>query len=338
MSGPRILHVVVGHGLATYFLNAVRSIRASAPGDDLLLVDNASPDPSLRRALEILAEGDERIELVVGDENDVEANGKVGSLYAAYELAFARAIEGGYDLVHLVQGDMQTLFWDGEVVERALQLFSSHPRCVNLHMLALSRDKRLTDELVPSATDGVLALAKYGLTDTGLYHLGRWHDLGVSFGGAEQSHSHQYLREGLEVLCHPWPTDAPIPWPAVIRHGVQRGREVECRGAFLLRPLSPAQVQALKASTTPVWLEDVCVPWGWTCLTPMWVTGVDSIDYWVLRYRDARQNGLSRLLPRLERRGVDPGVGGVLAAPFRPSPLRLLVGPLAGGIARRRRA
>src|SRR6266536_4608964 len=48
---PRILHVVVGYRLGRYFLNAVRSVRAAAPGDPLLIVDNASPDPELRGEL-----------------------------------------------------------------------------------------------------------------------------------------------------------------------------------------------------------------------------------------------------------------------------------------------
>ena len=41
---PRVLHVVVGYGLRTYFLNAVRSVLATAPADPLLIIDNASPD------------------------------------------------------------------------------------------------------------------------------------------------------------------------------------------------------------------------------------------------------------------------------------------------------
>src|SRR5579875_2223703 len=89
---PRVLHVVVGHGLATYFLNAVRSVRATSPGDHLLVIDNASPDPALRGDLKRIADADDLTEVVFRDENDVRGNGKVGSLYAAYGIAFERAI------------------------------------------------------------------------------------------------------------------------------------------------------------------------------------------------------------------------------------------------------
>jgi hypothetical protein len=42
-SAPTVLHVVVGHGLPRYFLNTIESVRATAPQDRVLVIDNASP-------------------------------------------------------------------------------------------------------------------------------------------------------------------------------------------------------------------------------------------------------------------------------------------------------
>ena len=104
---------------------------------------------------------------------------------------------------------------------------------------------------------------------------------------------------------------------------------------YLLKPLSPQEV-ALVKQQDHTWLEDVCIPWGWMCLTPMWVTGLDSIDYWVLRYRDARRHGLAHFLPRIELRGLDKGKSLLsLHAPFRPSLLRLLIVAPAKELGRR---
>ena len=60
----------------------------------------------------------------------------------------------------------------------------------------------------------------------------------------------------------------------------------------------------------------------------MWVSGLDSIDYWVLRYRDARKNGLSHVLPRPDLRGVDRRDRGALlkTGRYRPSPFALFIG------------
>ena len=319
-----MLHVVVGHGLPRYFLNTLHSVRATAPDDHLLVIDNASPDAGLRQELRRIAEEDDQVDLILRSANDLTHNRKVGSLYDAYQVAFDQAIARGFDLVHLLQGDFQMLWWDAELVRKSLDIFNSNPQCVNMLMQFLSRDNKLTDALVISSTDGLARLSKYGLCDTGLYHLGRWQARSMRFGIAEQDHGKRYLNEGLEVLCHPWPTDAPIPWPAVIRNGVQRGREVATPKPFLLRSLPPEEIARVKGATWMVWLEDVCIPWGWACLTPMWVTGLDSMDYWALRYRDARRNGLRHLLPRLDLRGMDNGGHRKRIMPYRPSLFRLL--------------
>ena len=331
-AAPTVLHVVIGHGLPIYFMNSVRSLRATTRTDAMLVIDNGSQDTSLKKDLAAFVAEQDNVELMYLADTHPSVNTKVGSLYSAMRAAFAYAVEHGFDLVHVVQGDMQTLFWDADVVEKALELFAGYPRCVNVYTVVMSRDKMLTDELADSGTQGIYRLRQYGLTDTGIYHLGRWAAYQMSFIESETAHASKYLWAGFEVVCHPWPVDAPIPWPAVVRRGTQRGREVRTTRPYLLRPLPPEDVARLKVSSRPIWLEDVCVPWGWVCLTPMWTTGLDSIDYWVLRWRDARQNGWARALPRVERRGADPHRFRFMrGTPFRPPLLRLLVSaPLRG--------
>ena len=324
---PRVLHVVVGHGLPRCFLNAVRSVRAAAPLDDVLVIDNASPDEALRRQLLRLGDADDHMDVVLRTVNDVQVNAKVGSLYAAYDVAFSYALERGFDLLHLIQGDFQVLWWDSDVVARSIDLFQAHPKCVNIQTVLFSRDKMLTDELEESTSAGVLKLSKYGLADTGVYHLARWKALGMRFEETEQLHAQRYLDEGMEVLCHPWPTDAPIPWPPVIRRGLPIGREVRTVKPYLLRPPSAEIIAELKQPAHRTWFEDICIPWGWVCVTPMFATSLDSVDYWVFRYRDAKQNGLSHVLPRLATRGATWGDLLRTRPPFqhRPSFVQLFV-------------
>jgi hypothetical protein len=333
---PRVLHVIVGHGLPRYFLNAVRSLRAVAPADGLLIIDNASPQAELRAELQRLADADGNTELILRSANDLRVNRKVGGLYDAYEIAFEHALAQGFDLLHLVQGDFQVMWWDDELVRKSWALYESHPRCVNILTQIMSRDRMLTEELATTAS-GLVKMRDYGLTDTGLYHLRRWRDLGMRFSTAEQIHAKRYLDEGLEVLCHPWPADAPIPWPAVVRNGAQKGREVATGKPFLLRPLTSGQIAALKSAADGVWLEDWCVPWGWVCRTPMWVSDLGSIDYWVLRYRDARHNGLRHALPRRETRGVERADRRARLGwyRYRPSIFRLFVAVPASEAIRR---
>ena len=41
----------------------------------------------------------------------------------------------------------------------------------------------------PAGPDRLRSLRWYGLTDTGLYHLGRWRDRGMRFGPSEREHA-----------------------------------------------------------------------------------------------------------------------------------------------------
>jgi hypothetical protein len=323
--GPtgRVLHVVVGHGLRTYFLNAVRSVRTTAPDDEILIVDNASPDTGLRVELARISAEDPHMRLLLRDSNDL-TNGKVGGLYDAYREAFALATNEGFDYLHLVQGDMQVLWWDDEVVSRAAELFDSEVRCVNIYTVLLTSDRAFSDEIEQLGRGEPSKLRHYGLTDTGLYHLGRWREFDMSFADNEREHAQKYLAQCFTVICHPWPTDAPIPWPAVVRKGVQRGREIVPRKPFLLRPLSPESIAELKQRSW-TWLEDVCIPWGWTCLTPMGTTHLGP-DYWAARRQDAASHGLISSLPRWERRGLDVGRWNPFwRSQYRPSLLKLIV-------------
>lgn len=324
---PKVLHVVVGHGLPAYFLNAVRSVRDTSPSDHLLVIDNASPVSALRAELQRIADTDELVDVIFRTENDIRLNGKVGSLYTAYETAFDYAIASGFSLVHLMQADFQMMWWDADLVARSMQIFDSHPQCVNIQLQIFSSDMQLTDEVDSAGADDLRRLRGYGLTDSGLYHLGRWQAMGMRFGRSEQEHGQRYLRDGLEVLCHPWPTDVPIPWPAVVRDGVQRGREVATSKPFLIKPLTAAQIDWVKSGRVAVWREDLCVPWGWACATPMWATDLNSMDFWVMRYRDAKKNGIGRLFPRLQLSGVDRGKRLTLIGryQYRPSIFALFV-------------
>ena len=323
-SSSRVLHAVVGCKLPVSFTNCVRSIRFLAPDDDLLIVDNNSQLPDLTRALSSIAQND-RVRLITRDRNEL-LNRKVGGLYDAYREIMAIAVEEEYEFVHLVQGDMQMLWWDDTVVARARDLFEKHPQCVELFTLAMPGFWRLGDDLEIAPVGQPLRIKHYGLCDIGLIHLGRWRDLGVQFRDVEIEHGREWLERGFRVVCHPWPTVAQIPWPAVVRDGHQRGSEVPLQQQFLLRPLDAREIDTVKTPGQSTWMEDICIPWGWQCLTPMWNTDLSRHYYWMYTYRDIRSRGPAAL-PRWERRGLLT-TGRVPRSLRRPSLWRVLFQPL----------
>jgi hypothetical protein len=323
----RVLHAIVGHKLPVYFANAINSVLSVTTNDDVLVVDNASNLPALTQDLQSTAAREPRVRLLLRESNDTTRNSKVGGLYDAYNEVMEHALREGYDYLHIMQHDMQLLWWDETVPQLASEIFAEYAECVNIPTLALPRHTGLSDS-VEHVKPKLLLLQNYGLTDTGLYDLAKCRALGIRFGDSEAAHALQYRREGLRVFCHPLPTVAPIPWPAVVRAGKVKGREVQPREKFLLRPLTDAQISQVKESTETIWLESICIPWGWTCLTPYWVTDLRTIDYWVFRYRDTRSRGLRAAWPRWERRGLPVGasVRGVQRLPSFGR-LRLVIQP-----------
>jgi hypothetical protein len=230
---------------------------------------------------------------------------------------------------------MQLLWWDNDVLERAEALFEQHPRCVNILTMALSKDRWLGEDLTVDDATKHTVLAKYGLTDTGLYHLERWRQLGAQFESTEKEHARRALQAGMEVVVFPWPTEVPVPWPAVTRFGRQRGREVRTAKEFLCKPLTPSAVGSIKAASNPLALEDICVPWGWSCLSPMWSTDLDNVYYWALRRKDMKLNGWRLGSPRWITAGLERRAD-LLLAPHRPSLVALAVRPLVAYMRQRR--
>jgi hypothetical protein len=305
-ASSQLLHVIVGHKFPNYFENSVNSVVRMTTTDDILVVDNASNEPEIIRRLEAIANTEPRVRLLFRTTNDISCNSKVGGLYDAYNEVMAYALNQEYNYVHIVQHDMQMLWWDESVITRARDIFTEFPNCVNIQTMIpyqLLRVSNNLDYLKPK----LMFLPRYGLTDTGLYDMTKWRDRRMRFSDGEQVHALKYLREGLQVFCHPLPTIAPIPWPAVVRNGNIVGYEIEPRQEFLLRPLAPDEITHLKESSDPVWSEDICVPWGWICLTPYWVSDLRNIHYLVYLHRAIRLHGLRAAWPRWEHRGLPGG-------------------------------
>jgi hypothetical protein len=303
----RVLHAIVGHKFPVYFVNAVTSVLTMTGNDDVIVVDNASNLPELTRELQSIADKEPRVHLLLRETNDMSRNRKVGGLYDAYNQVVSYALQQGYDYLNIMQNDMQMLWWDESIMRRAREIYAEYPECVNISMLALPYYSLVLGEAVEYVKPKLALLRDYGLTDTGLYDLARWRKLDMRFLDSEKAHSAKYLNQGHRVFCHPLPTVAFLPWPAVVRGGRIKGREIESPEQFLLRPLTPNEITHVKEVTELPCLEDIGIPWGWVCLTPYWVTDLRTIDHWVYWYRDIRHRGLRASWPHWERRGLPAG-------------------------------
>ena len=107
--------------------------------------DNASGLPALTRAMQSIAEQDPRVGLLLRETNDITRNSKVGGLYDAYAEIVEYALDRGYDYLHIIQHDMQMVWWDETVIARAREIFAEYPECVNIATIAPARHLALCD-------------------------------------------------------------------------------------------------------------------------------------------------------------------------------------------------
>ena len=115
----RVLHAIVGHQFPVYFINAVKSVLLMTGNDDIIVVDNASNLPRLTLELQSISDKESRVHLLLRETNDISRNSKVGGLYDAYNEVVSYALRQGYDYLHIMQNDMQMLWWDESVMRRA---------------------------------------------------------------------------------------------------------------------------------------------------------------------------------------------------------------------------
>ena len=194
-----------------------------------------------------------------------------------------------------MQHDMQMVWWDETVPRLASEIFAEYPECVNIQTQALPRHVDLSHGL-EHVKPKLVQLQHYGLTDTGLYDLAKWR--ARTCGSARASRSTRQSTAGKDcgysaIRCRRWRL---VPWPAVVRAGGV-GREVQPREKFLLRPLTDAEIDQVKESTEPVWLESVCRPVGLDLPDSLTGHGSAHDHYWVYRYRDIRAAGSVRRGP-----------------------------------------
>lgn len=108
------------------------------------------------------------------------------------------------------------------------------------------------------------------------------------------------------------PFIAEIPWPATRRGGKIIGKEGPPRERYYLKPLDQDQITALQARPIQEYpyLEDYCFPWGYACLTPIWVTNpsIEYIESLITRRIKAKK---FILIPHIEMRGMTPTTGSI---------------------------
>lgn len=292
-----LLNVVVGAGIPGYFTNCISSIARLCPHDTLAIY-NFVDDRDLQR-IELLTSERKHPNLsLIFRPNETIA--RTGSLYDAYNHAIEYALSD-YRYISFIQADMQMMWWDEKIVDHcdaAREKFRGmHGGELCFYTQIPVRGKRVDFYSNWGQSGHRPMRANPGAVDVAIYPVVETFGDGFRFAGSEREFSAKASRRGISTALHPFPFLAPIPFPQTVRTQAHRARAKEIAdmpGAILkVLPAAGHQINFERDSFHPLFMEDLVVPDGWSCLTPYWPSDTSGIEWFRVRWQLAKKNHTS---------------------------------------------
>ena len=278
----KLLNCIISYNRPHYLRNTLESLLEYFRFGDTLVMDDGSDDPSLVDYLSRLPETGIR---VVRKERRFPSLYH-GGLYALMNEAVDYTLAEGYDLVNIIQDDMQFMWHDPNILAKVMRIFSVHDDALQVQNLfhkkimkySLIENDRIEFHEESNSYHG----RPYGVGDLGFLLLERVKRADFHYLDSEGEAGNYWRGRGYKMYALYSPTLAFIPWPQTIQGGrrVKQwiGKMHPPPRKYYLKPLSPeqsARLQARPLREMP-FLEDYSAPWGWRCIYPAWYTRISS--------------------------------------------------------------
>lgn len=233
--------------------NCLESIQRHAPGAEVYVLDDDSPDPGVakvlrrwteRRAVEVIPRG-------------ATALGLHGGLYNNMQRAFEHGANKGLDLGLFIQDDMQL---NRDVTAEDLRdieaYFAQTPNTIEMYVCffkamyhAQNRDQFVVDETRKAYFNKSAATsAPSSLCDVGVFHFGRMKDLRWSFEQGEGENNRKARGHALTIgySLHPFMMYLPFPHTEYYRSKSLLLRAAEWWVGAGFHPYAPMSPERLK--------------------------------------------------------------------------------------------
>lgn len=264
---------------------------------DLLIIDNGSTEAELHRYLEVLeredaqvyryptlaspgewSHGDTRrvIETNIDPSNMRDRPGLITATRKALDLALA----GEYRYVQIVHDDVQFMWHDSKLEERADRVFGQSSDAVMLSVMFFARNYASKSALTFMDQRQAWRHKRLSAIDMGILPVSSYREHGFRFLETTQNNEYWNAR-GSRLYFLPNPLAAFVPGPAAVRGGVVMGDYRPPPHRYYLRPFDQAQIQRLSAvaGASLPYQDDYCRTWGWASLKPHHLTLFGSDAY-----------------------------------------------------------
>lgn len=256
-----LMTAVFSYNRGQLLLNCVKSVLQFSPPTQIVVFDDGSADPY---TLEVLAALQKQGCHVRVNERDPSAIR--GSLYpnlnAALELAQAR----GFDLVHLLQDDMQFVWRSPNLENEVASIFATQPNAAQVHIHFLRRLSRTPT----TVREDIYAYLQPALGPIGIVSVARLVERGFRYPSSEPETGRCGQALALEAYSIAYPVIARVPWPMYARFGSVSGSEKVTTKPYLLKPLDHETISRLvhRPLQELPYGDSFYVPWGWRCWNP----------------------------------------------------------------------
>jgi|GEM_PF-5054273 len=276
----RLLTALFSYNRYHLLQNTVESWREFGPSGDLLIMDDGSDDQRINAYFQQL-KTQPRISI---QKRDRAQEAQHGGLYANMTLATAYAIENKYSHIFFLQDDVQFMWKDPQFEARVEAIFNT---CSDAAMVSPVFQRAITatrirKRLMPHESGLAWHITPYAIVDMGIMPVQLLKERAWQFDNTEMRNSDAWKHWGYKLYAMPAPTVAFIPWPNVWSGKSHHGHERAPNRPYFLKPLSADQIHHLTATKDIPFAEDCCLPWGWHCLSPYWLTKFQRQYY--LRY------------------------------------------------------
>lgn len=313
--------MVVGAGIPSYFSNCLRSISQHST-HDVLAFYNWVDDDDYREVYEI-AKQYESTSVRISLQRNVLGR-RTGSLYDAYNQGIELAL-GKYRYASFIQADMQMMWWSDRILStcdsiiNSCQGANSEKFCFFTQIPVQGKREDYYAEWRDN--DGGFKRIRKGAVDVGIFTVNSIFNQGLRFEGTENEFSEGCVKHGVNLILHPYPFLAPIPFPLTVRERqLQRQkRNPRTNNPEMVRsPLAREVINFEKDSFHPLFMEDLVWPNGWKTLTPYWPSDTLGPEWFRIRFRKSRAEGFPLTKTQSGKRTSAMPLGR-----FRPGFLRL---------------
>ena len=297
MKKKRIVHLISGFAIFSYFKNSIDSIIKNDISSKILITVNGSSKlfgqskvfnfqfNEAEKIKDYVSKLSAKKNLDICYKSFCHINKsidkKTGNLYNSYNYALKYCYNNQIDYLNILQNDMQLLWWNNQLINLFDELFEHNNKSFFIHtgFVRKGSNPEFYEITEPHKSIYLKSLKKNkkiyflnnALGDWGLFNIKRMKKINFSFEKNENFISKYYFKKGYIAIKSPVPIIGVLPWPACARYGSIYGFPIKSDN-LLLTSIQNSALKKIVNSQDNLFQEDWIKSNTWWSLEPAMYT------------------------------------------------------------------